>query len=133
MITSVQFGIQLMVIVSCCNPLPLDISGLMMGNTCLGLWCWTHRFFFTPLANYGPHATSAECSCNFPSRFSSIHSGISAAYGNLRAIVGAFEFLYLAENQDKARCIPWEQALRNSFSSIGYIQPFGQDVHFLGA
>ncbi|KAM1244308.1 hypothetical protein ACFX13_036510 [Malus domestica] len=73
---------------------------------------WTHKdnrigfvviysltFFF---ANFGPNATTFVVPAEiFPARFRSTCHGISAASGKLGAIVGAFGFLYLAQNKDK--------------------------------
>ncbi|KAI8551718.1 hypothetical protein RHMOL_Rhmol06G0208400 [Rhododendron molle] len=58
-------------------------------------------FFF---ANFGPKATTFVVPAEiFPGRLKSTCLGISAASGKLGATVGAFGFLYLAQNQDKAK------------------------------
>ncbi|GMH27979.1 hypothetical protein Nepgr_029822 [Nepenthes gracilis] len=55
-------------------------------------------FFF---ANFGPNATTFVVPAEiFPARLRSTCHGISAAAGKAGAIVGAFGFLYLAQNQD---------------------------------
>ncbi|CAN1244918.1 Probable inorganic phosphate transporter 1-7 [Linum grandiflorum] len=75
---------------------------------------WTHKenrigfvvlyaltFFF---ANFGPNATTFVVPAEiFPARVRSTCHGISSASGKLGAIVGAFGFLYLAQNQDKSK------------------------------
>ncbi|CAL0299680.1 unnamed protein product [Lupinus luteus] len=58
-------------------------------------------FFF---ANFGPNATTFVVPAEiFPARFRSTCHGISSASGKLGAMVGAFGFLYLAQNQDKSK------------------------------
>ena len=58
-------------------------------------------FFF---ANFGPNATTFVVPAEiFPARLRSTCHGISAASGKLGAIVGAYGFLYLAQNQDPAK------------------------------
>ncbi|XP_047336553.1 low affinity inorganic phosphate transporter 1-like [Impatiens glandulifera] len=72
---------------------------------------WTHKdnhigfvvmysltFFF---ANFGPNATTFVVPAEiFPARLRSTCHGISAASGKAGAIIGAFGFLYAAQNQD---------------------------------
>ncbi|KAL2317469.1 hypothetical protein Fmac_031345 [Flemingia macrophylla] len=58
-------------------------------------------FFF---ANFGPNATTFVVPAEiFPARFRSTCHGISSAAGKLGAIVGAFGFLYLAQNKTRAK------------------------------
>ncbi|GJY99585.1 inorganic phosphate transporter 1-4 [Tanacetum coccineum] len=58
-------------------------------------------FFF---ANFGPNTTTFVVPAEiFPARVRSTCHGISAASGKLGAIVGAFGFLYLAQNQDPTK------------------------------
>ncbi|KAI3741940.1 hypothetical protein L1987_59619 [Smallanthus sonchifolius] len=58
-------------------------------------------FFF---ANFGPNTTTFVVPAEiFPARVRSTCHGISAASGKLGAMVGAFGFLYLAQNQDPAK------------------------------
>ncbi|CAI8582950.1 unnamed protein product [Vicia faba] len=58
-------------------------------------------FFF---ANFGPNATTFVVPAEiFPARFRSTCHGISSAAGKLGAIIGAFGFLYLAQNEDKSK------------------------------
>ncbi|XP_058737933.1 probable inorganic phosphate transporter 1-7 [Vicia villosa] len=58
-------------------------------------------FFF---ANFGPNATTFVVPAEiFPARFRSTCHGISSAAGKLGAIVGAFGFLYLAQDKDKSK------------------------------
>ncbi|XP_051120694.1 inorganic phosphate transporter 1-4-like [Andrographis paniculata] len=61
-------------------------------------------FFF---ANFGPNATTFVVPAEiFPARLRSTCHGISAASGKLGAIVGAFGFLYLAQNRDPSKADP---------------------------
>ncbi|XP_010918806.1 probable inorganic phosphate transporter 1-8 [Elaeis guineensis] len=58
-------------------------------------------FFF---ANFGPNSTTFIVPAEiFPARLRSTCHGISAAAGKAGAIIGAFGFLYAAQNQDKAK------------------------------
>ncbi|KAM3248634.1 inorganic phosphate transporter 1-4-like [Capsicum annuum] len=58
-------------------------------------------FFF---ANFGPNTTTFFVPAEiFPARLQSTCHGISAAFGKLGAMVGAFGFLYLAQPQDKTK------------------------------
>ncbi|PHT86758.1 putative inorganic phosphate transporter 1-7 [Capsicum annuum] len=58
-------------------------------------------FFF---ANFGPNTTTFFVPAKiFPTRLQSTCHGISAAFGKLGAMVGAFGFLYLAQPQDKTK------------------------------
>ncbi|KAJ7977250.1 Phosphate transporter [Quillaja saponaria] len=106
---------------------------------------WTHKenrigfvvmysltFFF---ANFGPNATTFIVPAEiFPARFRSTCHGISAASGKLGAIVGAFGFLYLAQNQDKAKTdagYPPGIGVRNSLIVLGVINFLGILCTFL--
>ncbi|KAL3517695.1 hypothetical protein ACH5RR_020284 [Cinchona calisaya] len=83
-------------------------------------------FFF---ANFGPNATTFVVPAEiFPARFRSTCHGISAASGKLGAIVGAFGFLYLAQNQDKAKTdagYPPGIGVKNSLIVLGVINLLG--------
>ncbi|KAJ4954627.1 hypothetical protein NE237_011410 [Protea cynaroides] len=58
-------------------------------------------FFF---ANYGPNSTTFIVPAEiFPARLRSTCHGISAASGKAGAIIGAFGFLYAAQNQDQSK------------------------------
>ncbi|CAH1447281.1 unnamed protein product [Lactuca virosa] len=60
---------------------------------------YSFTFFF---ANFGPNATTFIVPAEiFPARLRSTCHGISAASGKLGAIVGAFGFLYLAQDKKK--------------------------------
>lgn len=60
---------------------------------------YSFTFFF---ANFGPNATTFIVPAEiFPARLRSTCHGISAASGKLGAIVGAFGFLYLAQDKHK--------------------------------
>ncbi|TQD82274.1 hypothetical protein C1H46_032173 [Malus baccata] len=106
---------------------------------------WTHKdnrigfvaiysltFFF---ANFGPNATTFVVPAEiFPARFRSTCHGISAASGKLGAIVGAFGFLYLAQNQDKAKAdagYPAGIGVKNSLLALGVVNFLGILFTFL--
>ncbi|GLU07716.1 hypothetical protein SLE2022_246640 [Rubroshorea leprosula] len=106
---------------------------------------WTHKengigfvvmysltFFF---ANFGLNATTFVVPAEvFPARFRSTCHGISAAAGKLGAIVGAFGFLYLAQNQDKAKAdagYPAGIGVKNSLLVLGGINALGFLFTFL--
>lgn len=83
-------------------------------------------FFF---ANFGPNATTFVVPAEiFPARLRSTCHGISAASGKLGAIVGAFGFLYLAQNQDKSKAdagYPAGIGVKNSLLVLGGINALG--------
>ena len=106
---------------------------------------WTHKdnrigfvmmysltFFF---ANFGPNATTFVVPAEiFPARLRSTCHGISAASGKLGAMVGAFGFLYLAQNQDKAKAdagYPAGIGVRNSLIALGVVNFLGMMFTFL--
>ncbi|KAA8550755.1 hypothetical protein F0562_002439 [Nyssa sinensis] len=106
---------------------------------------WTHKdnriafvamysltFFF---ANFGPNATTFVVPAEiFPARLRSTCHGISAASGKLGAIVGAFGFLYLAQNQDQAKAdagYPAGIGVRNSLIVLGVVNFLGMAFTFL--
>ncbi|KAI4381230.1 hypothetical protein MLD38_007324 [Melastoma candidum] len=106
---------------------------------------WTHKenrigfvvmysltFFF---ANFGPNATTFVVPAEiFPSRLRSTCHGISAASGKLGAMVGAFGFLYLAQNKDPAKTdagYPAGIGVRNSLIVLGVINFLGMLFTFL--
>ncbi|KAG6774590.1 hypothetical protein POTOM_021950 [Populus tomentosa] len=106
---------------------------------------WTHKdnrigfvvmysltFFF---ANFGPNATTFVVPAEiFPARLRSTCHGISAASGKLGAIVGAFGFLYLAQNKDKALAdagYPAGIGVKNSLLVLGVVNFFGMVFTFL--
>lgn len=106
---------------------------------------WTHKenqigfvvmysltFFF---ANFGPNATTFVVPAEiFPARFRSTCHGISAAAGKLGAIIGAFGFLYLAQNKDKAKAdagYPAGIGVKNSLIVLGVVNFFGILFTFL--
>ncbi|CAN1131657.1 Probable inorganic phosphate transporter 1-7 [Linum perenne] len=106
---------------------------------------WTHKenrigfvvlyaltFFF---ANFGPNATTFVVPAEiFPARVRSTCHGISSASGKLGAIVGAFGFLYLAQNQDKAKAdagYPAGIGVKNSLIVLGFINLLGMGFTFL--
>ncbi|XP_042513303.1 inorganic phosphate transporter 1-4-like [Macadamia integrifolia] len=83
-------------------------------------------FFF---ANFGPNATTFVVPAEiFPARLRSTCHGISAAAGKAGAIVGAFGFLYLAQNKDKAKTdagYPPGIGVKNSLIVLGVINFLG--------
>ncbi|CAK8543584.1 unnamed protein product [Lathyrus sativus] len=100
---------------------------------------WTHKenrlgfvvmysltFFF---ANFGPNATTFVVSAEiFPARFRSTCHGISSAAGKLGAIVGAFGFLYLAQNKDKNKTdagYPAGIGVKNALIVLGFVNMLG--------
>ncbi|KAL4368151.1 hypothetical protein GQ457_05G003280 [Hibiscus cannabinus] len=106
---------------------------------------WTHKenrigfvimysltFFF---ANFGPNATTFVVPAEiFPARLRSTCHGISAASGKLGAIVGAFGFLYLAQNKDKAKAdagYPAGIGVKNSLIVLGVVNALGFLFTFL--
>ncbi|XVF21591.1 hypothetical protein REPUB_Repub12eG0102900 [Reevesia pubescens] len=106
---------------------------------------WTHKdnrigfvimysltFFF---ANFGPNATTFVVPAEiFPARLRSTCHGISAASGKLGAIVGAFGFLYLAQNKDKAKAdagYPAGIGVKNSLLVLGAVNALGFLFTFL--
>lgn len=106
---------------------------------------WTHKenrigfvcmysltFFF---ANFGPNSTTFVVPAEiFPARLRSTCHGISAASGKLGAIIGAFGFLYLAQNQDKSKAdagYPAGIGVRNSLIALGVVNLLGMLFTFL--
>lgn len=106
---------------------------------------WTHKenrigfvimysltFFF---ANFGPNATTFVVPAEiFPARFRSTCHGISSAFGKLGAIVGAFGFLYLAQDKDKRKAdagYPAGIGVKNALIVLGVINVLGFFCTFL--
>ncbi|KAL3531238.1 hypothetical protein ACH5RR_010560 [Cinchona calisaya] len=93
---------------------------------------YSFTFFF---ANFGPNATTFVVPAEiFPARLRSTCHGISAASGKLGAIVGAFGFLYLAQNQDKAKTdagYPPGIGVKNSLIMLGVVNVLGLLFTFL--
>ncbi|KAM1753219.1 hypothetical protein ACFX12_005834 [Malus domestica] len=89
-------------------------------------------FFF---ANFGPNATTFVVPVEiFPARFRSTCHGISAAAGKLGAIIGAFGFLYAAQNQDPAKADPGYPAgigMQNALYVLAAINVIGFFFTFL--
>ncbi|KAK6119108.1 hypothetical protein DH2020_047151 [Rehmannia glutinosa] len=92
---------------------------------------WAHVFF----ANFGPNSTTFIVPAEiFPARLRSTCHGISAAAGKAGAIVGAFGFLYAAQNQDKTKTdagYPAGIGIRNSLFILGGINLLGFACTFL--
>ncbi|XP_020094001.1 probable inorganic phosphate transporter 1-8 [Ananas comosus] len=93
---------------------------------------YAFTFFF---ANFGPNSTTFIVPAEiFPARLRSTCHGISAAAGKAGAIVGAFGFLYAAQNQDKALADPGYPAgigVRNSLFVLAGISFLGLLFTFL--
>ncbi|GAV84109.1 hypothetical protein CFOL_v3_27553, partial [Cephalotus follicularis] len=71
-------------------------------------------------ANFGPNSTLGD--------FPSTCHGISAAAGKAGAIIGAFGFLYAAQNQDKSKAdagYPAGIGIKNALIVLGVINVFG--------
>jgi PHS family inorganic phosphate transporter-like MFS transporter len=89
-------------------------------------------FFF---ANFGPNATTFVVPAEiFPARFRSTCHGISSASGKFGAMVGAFGFLYLAQNQDPSKAdagYPAGIGVRNSLLLLGAVNILGFCLTFL--
>ncbi|KAG6776070.1 hypothetical protein POTOM_019573 [Populus tomentosa] len=89
-------------------------------------------FFF---ANFGPNSTTFIVPAEiFPARFRSTCHGISAAAGKAGAIIGAFGFLYAAQNQDKSKVDPGYPAgigMKNSLMVLGMVNVLGFLLTFL--
>jgi PHS family inorganic phosphate transporter-like MFS transporter len=89
-------------------------------------------FFF---ANFGPNATTFVVPAEiFPARFRSTCHGISSASGKFGAMVGAFGFLYLAQNQDPSKAdagYPAGIGVRNSLLLLGAVNILGFCFTFL--
>ncbi|KAL1827248.1 hypothetical protein ACET3Z_005660 [Daucus carota] len=89
-------------------------------------------FFF---ANFGPNATTFIVPAEiFPARLRSTCHGISAASGKLGAIVGAFGFLYLAQNKDKAKAdagYPAGIGVKNSLLLLAFVNLLGTLCTFM--
>ncbi|GFP80416.1 probable inorganic phosphate transporter 1-3 [Phtheirospermum japonicum] len=89
-------------------------------------------FFF---ANFGPNSTTFIVPAEiFPARLRSTCHGISAAAGKAGAIVGAFGFLYAAQNEDKGKTdvgYPAGIGIRNTLFNLGGINLLGLMCTFL--
>ncbi|OVA02418.1 General substrate transporter [Macleaya cordata] len=93
---------------------------------------YAFTFFF---ANFGPNSTTFVVPAEiFPARLRSTCHGISAAAGKAGAIVGAFGFLYAAQNQDKNKTdagYPPGIGVKNSLIVLGVINFLGMLFTFL--
>ncbi|XAR48969.1 Phosphate-transporting ATPase [Bertholletia excelsa] len=106
---------------------------------------WTHKdnrigfvimysltFFFS---NFGPNATTFVVPAEiFPARLRSTCHGISAAAGKAGAIVGAFGFLYAAQDRDPKKTdkgYPPGIGIRNALIVLGGINFLGMLFTFL--
>ncbi|XP_057959982.1 inorganic phosphate transporter 1-4-like [Malania oleifera] len=89
-------------------------------------------FFF---ANFGPNATTFVVPAEiFPARLRSTCHGISAAAGKAGAIVGAFGFLYAAQDKDKTKTdkgYPPGIGVRNALIVLGVVNFLGILFTFL--
>ncbi|KAL7144950.1 hypothetical protein ABFS83_07G046000 [Erythranthe nasuta] len=88
-------------------------------------------FFF---ANFGPNATTFVVPAEiFPARLRSTCHGISAATGKAGAIIGAYGFLYAAQNQDKTKTdagYPPGIGIKNALIILGCINALGMICTF---
>ncbi|KAK9724322.1 hypothetical protein RND81_05G064200 [Saponaria officinalis] len=93
---------------------------------------YAFTFFF---ANFGPNATTFVVPAEiFPARLRSTCHGISSAAGKAGAIIGAFGFLYLAQNQDASKTdagYPPGIGVRNALMILGGICALGFFATFL--
>ncbi|XP_068640440.1 inorganic phosphate transporter 1-4-like [Aristolochia californica] len=89
-------------------------------------------FFF---ANFGPNSTTFIVPAEiFPARLRSTCHGISAAAGKAGAIIGAFGFLYAAQNKDKGKTDPGYPAgigVKNALLVLGVSNLLGLLFTFL--
>ncbi|KAI3899591.1 hypothetical protein MKW98_008379 [Papaver atlanticum] len=89
-------------------------------------------FFF---ANFGPNSTTFIVPAEiFPARLRSTCHGISAAAGKAGAIIGAFGFLYAAQDQDRTKTAhgyPPGVGVKNSLIMLGVINFIGMMFTFL--
>lgn len=89
-------------------------------------------FFF---ANFGPNATTFVVPAEiFPARLRSTCHGISAAAGKVGGMIGAFGFLYMAQNQDPKKAdagYPAGIGVKNSLIVLGGINVLGMLFTFL--
>ncbi|KAG6509112.1 hypothetical protein ZIOFF_034503 [Zingiber officinale] len=93
---------------------------------------YAFTFFF---ANFGPNSTTFIVPAEiFPARLRSTCHGISAATGKMGAIVGAFGFLYLAQNPDPAKAdrgYPAGIGVRNALFLLAVCNLLGLACTFL--
>ncbi|KGN56862.1 probable inorganic phosphate transporter 1-3 [Cucumis sativus] len=89
-------------------------------------------FFF---ANFGPNSTTFIVPAEiFPARLRSTCHGISAAAGKAGAIIGAFGFLYAAQNPDRTKTdlgYPPGIGVKNSLIALGCINFIGSVLTLL--
>ncbi|KAG0562679.1 hypothetical protein KC19_9G164500 [Ceratodon purpureus] len=102
------------------------------GNHTAFLTLYALTFFF---ANFGPNVTTFIIPAElFPARLRSTCHGISAASGKAGAIVGAFGFLYAAQDQVEGKQdhgYPTGIGLKNSFLLLSVINAAGFFCTFL--
>nr|ACF84347.1 unknown [Zea mays] len=93
---------------------------------------YAFTFFF---ANFGPNSTTFIVPAEiFPARLRSTCHGISAASGKAGAIIGAFSFLYAAQNQDRSKTdagYPAGIGVRNSLFVLAASNMLGFVLTFL--
>nr|AAT51690.1 phosphate transport protein [Zea mays] len=93
---------------------------------------YAFTFFF---ANFGPNSTTFIVPAEiFPARLRSTCHGISAASGKAGAIIGAFGFLYAAQNQDRSKTdagYPAGIGVRNSLFVLAASNMLGFVLTFL--
>lgn len=120
MMTAFMFGLAI----------PYDSLKITHTTTFLVLYAFT--FFF---ANFGPNSTTFIVPAEiFPARLRSTCHGISAASGKAGAIVGAFGFLYAAQNSHKGSQDPGYPAgvgVRTALLMLGVVNGLGFLFTFL--
>nr|XP_024368580.1 probable inorganic phosphate transporter 1-3 isoform X1 [Physcomitrium patens]XP_024368581.1 probable inorganic phosphate transporter 1-3 isoform X1 [Physcomitrium patens]PNR60721.1 hypothetical protein PHYPA_003514 [Physcomitrium patens] len=113
------------------SPCKNDPSLFCGGNHTAFLSLYALTFFF---ANFGPNVTTFIIPAElFPARLRSTCHGISAAAGKAGAIVGAFGFLYAAQNQTEGKQdkgYPTGIGLKNSFLLLSVINAAGLFMTF---
>ncbi|XP_024384156.1 probable inorganic phosphate transporter 1-3 [Physcomitrium patens] len=114
------------------EPCPDDPDMYCGGNRTAFLTLYSFTFFF---ANFGPHVTTFIIPAElFPARLRSTCHGISAAAGKAGAIIGAFGFMYAAQNQVEGKQEQGYQTgigLKNSFMLLSVINAAGFLCTFL--
>ena len=114
------------------SPCADDPTQYCGGNHTAFLTLYSLTFFF---ANFGPNVTTFIIPAEvFPARLRSTCHGISAAAGKAGAIVGAFGFLYAAQNQVEGKQdqgYPTGIGLKNAFLLLTVINGAGFFFTFL--
>lgn len=112
------------------QPCSYDSSKFCGGNHAVFVVLYAFTFFFS---NFGPNATTFVVPAEiFPARLRSTCHGISAAAGKAGAIVGAFGFLYAAQDKHKPdKGYPHGIGMKNALIMLGCINAAGFFFTFL--